>query len=548
MATVNELEQALVNADKAGDEAAAKVLAQALQDARAGQQVSPQPTDRQQFMTSWYGRLMRGLQDPVDAGAQMLVRGAAKVFPSLESEVSRVDEMVKGDAQEYEQARAAAGQSGFDLNRTLGSTALQLLALRGLPVPAAGASLGARTALGAASGAGYGAMQPVTEGDFWTEKVRQTGLGAATGAAAAPLTGALARVIRPKVPEGVQALRAAGVYPTPGQVKGGIFKSAEERLSSVPLIGDAIKAGQMGAVEELNVAAWNRALAPLGQRLPKNVTGQRAVAFVDDTIDDAYRSVIDKIGAKPIDSKLMQDLYGLRDLLGNASQDAKASFGNFIKTQVSGKLSNGRYLTGEKIKGLEEQLGRYARDMTRSNSAAERQLGQAYREAQASLREWLARVSPEQAGKLRAVNTAYANFLRPLRASGYLGVQDETFTAAQLHNAVRALDPSKHKKAFARGDALMQDLSQPAKDVLTNRVPNSGTTDRALLAYLLTNPVKGITAGATALPVSAMYTPLGRRTMAALGSRPEFAEPLAEVVRRSVPLVGPGLYGLLGQE
>ena len=184
MATVNELEQALVNADKAGDEAAAKVLAQALQDARAGQQVSPQPTDRQQFMTSWYGRLMRGLQDPVDAGAQMLVRGAAKVFPSLESEVSRVDEMVKGDAQEYEQARAAAGQSGFDLNRTLGSTALQLLALRGLPVPAAGASLGARTALGAASGAGYGAMQPVTEGDFWTETVRQTGLGAATGAAA----------------------------------------------------------------------------------------------------------------------------------------------------------------------------------------------------------------------------------------------------------------------------------------------------------------------------------------------------------------------------
>jgi hypothetical protein len=349
------------------------------------------------------------------------------------------------------------------------------------------------------------------------------------------------------VSEGVQALRRAGVFPTLGQAKGGIAKTIEEKLASIPFVGDAIVAGQKGANEQLNAAAWNRALSPLGQKLPKNVSGQDAVAHVDDVIDAAYNKVIDKIGAKPVDGKLMQDLYGLRDLLANSSQDAKASFGNFIKTQINGRLQNGRYLTGEQVKGIEEQLGRYARDMTRSNSATERQLGQAYREAQSSLRDWLTRVAPEQAKELRAVNSAYANFLRPLRASGYLGVQDETFTAAQLQNAVRALDPSKHKKAFAKGEALMQDLSGPAKNVLTNRVPNSGTTDRALLAYLVANPIKGTIGAAAAIPASVMYSAPGRQAAAMLGSRPDFAQPLADVIRQSVPFAGAGLYGLLGQ-
>jgi hypothetical protein len=126
-------------------------------------------------------------------------------------------------------------------------------------------------------------------------------------------------------------------------------------------------------------------------------------------------------------------------------------------------------------------------------------------------------------------------------------VQDETFTAAQLQNAVRALDPSKQKKAFAKGEALMQDLSGPAKDVLSNRVPNSGTPDRALLAYLLANPIKGTGAALASIPMSAMYSAPGRQAAALLGSRPDFAQPLSEVIRQSVPFTGAGLYGLLGQ-
>jgi hypothetical protein len=126
-------------------------------------------------------------------------------------------------------------------------------------------------------------------------------------------------------------------------------------------------------------------------------------------------------------------------------------------------------------------------------------------------------------------------------------VQDETFTAAQLQNAVRALDPSKHKKAFAKGEALMQDLSGPAKNVLTNRVPNSGTTDRALMAYLLANPIKGTIGAAASIPASVMYSAPGRQAAAMLGSRPDFAQPLADVIRQSVPFAGAGLYGLLGQ-
>ena len=193
-----------------------------------GRYPKPQATQWQQFLTSPGGRVLRGLKDPIDAGAQLLSRLGG------ESEASRVDDIVRKGLQEYEQARSATGQAGFDLPRTAGSIGLQALALRGLPIPAAGASLPARAGIGAASGAAYGALQPVADGDFWGEKGKQAATGAAAGAVAAPLTEALARVIKPKVSEGVQALRSAGVFPTLGQAKGGAFKTIEEKMASVP--------------------------------------------------------------------------------------------------------------------------------------------------------------------------------------------------------------------------------------------------------------------------------------------------------------------------
>ena len=43
------------------------------------------------------------------------------------------------------------------------------------------------------------------------------------------------------------------------------------------------------------------------------------------------------------------------------------------------------------------------------------------------------------------------------------------------------MDKSRNKAGFARGDAVMQDLSDPAVNVLGRSVPDSGTAGRALV-------------------------------------------------------------------
>ena len=46
------------------------------------------------------------------------------------------------------------------------------------------------------------------------------------------------------------------------------------------------------------------------------------------------------------------------------------------------------------------------------------------------------------------------------------------------------MDRSKDKSKFAKGDALMQDLSESAKTALGNKVPDSGTPYRSMVAAL----------------------------------------------------------------
>jgi hypothetical protein len=61
------------------------------------------------------------------------------------------------------------------------------------------------------------------------------------------------------------------------------------------------------------------------------------------------------------------------------------------------------------------------------------------------------------------------------------------FSPSQLAAAVRKSDKSAGKGAFAKGDALMQDLSDRAQSVMGSNVGNSGTADRALAAYVASN-------------------------------------------------------------
>ena len=92
----------------------------------------------------------------------------------------------------------------------------------------------------------------------------------------------------------------------------------------------------------------------------------------------------------------------------------------------------------------------------------------------------------------------------------------------------------------------MQDLGSAGQNVLGNKIPNSFTTDRALVAggglgaYLL-NPAIPISLGAGA----AAYSPPAQALLRGLLSRPTQAKAVAELLNQSSPMLAPGT-GLLG--
>jgi len=222
-ATMQELETALVNAHSAGDRPAAEALAAEIGRQRAMPTTAPTspapatpPTLDQKFRGSAAGGVVQAWRDPIDAGAQMLVRAATdpirKIvddfgnwladmgFPvSRSSGVEGVDRMVSENERRYQGARrVVSGQEdpGFDWAR-LGGTILNpvnLTAARLLPIKP-GMTMAAKAGTGAAAGTVGGALTPVTEmapdQSFAATKAAQTGLGAVGGAV---LTPALSKV------------------------------------------------------------------------------------------------------------------------------------------------------------------------------------------------------------------------------------------------------------------------------------------------------------------------------------------------------------------
>ena len=182
--------------------------------------------------------------------------------------------------------------------------------------------------------------------------------------------------------------------------------------------------------------------------------------------------------------------------------------------------------------------------------ADQRGLGLALRELQQSLRETLQRANPQVSQELSRINQAYAMLTRLQRAAGGAGATEGVFTPAQLSSAVRAGDRSARHGAFARGDALMQDLSDAAKGVMPGTVPDSGTAGRLFLGGLSAwvSPQAAAGLGAASIP----YLPgLNRLSAMALGRRPEFAPRIAEAVSKGfVPapfVAGPLANQVFGQ-
>ena len=307
----------------------------------------------------------------------------------------------------------------------------------------------------------------------------------------------------------MQKLLQEGVDLTPGQILGGTAKRAEDAATSIPILGDAVRSAQNRSTQSLNRAVINRALDPIGQKLPSSVpVGRQAVDHLYDAISGSYNNLLPQMTGVA-DQTLQNDFnaIGQRAIGQGAKQDVLDRFENVLNAQVKDRVINGQ-LTGQALKDAQSNLGNIGRSLASSRDADDRMLGRMVIDSHGAFNDMLARANPQFADELANTNNAFAQYARIRKAASYTGAKEGIFSAPQLSRAVQSSDKSAGKGAFARGNAPGQDLSDAANAVLPSQINDSGTAGRLMLGALTLGGLHEVHPGAVLAPLAAagLYT------------------------------------------
>lgn len=435
---------------------------------------------------------------------------------------------------EYQARLKASGVDGVDWARLGGQLTSSLPAM---VVPGANTFLGA-AGIGAATGAGMGALSPVpgVQDDYGTRAAMNAAVGGAAGAAGGLAGKAIGSVVAPRIDPNVRTLADAGVELTPGQIIGGTVRKVEDAATSMPVLGTGIANAQRRSLESFNRAVANEVLAPIGQTVPKTAQAGRAlIGQVDDAISQAYDDALSRVRPFSLDDQFMRDFGDV--LQNNTLFDKEAKyFSDFFTNKVAKEIGEGP-IDGATFQRVTSMLKKEARSFGQSIDKGQQKLGEAFRDAVEVFDDLVARTNPNVAADIKKANTAFARLIRMEGAAASAGAKEGVFTAPQLSAAVRRSDMAPRKGQFARGNALMQNLSDPANALLPSTVPDSGTGIRSLVGLGV-----GTGAGYAVDPaIAAAY-------LGATGAgRLAYSEPATRAFRALMLAQRPGLVGLMGE-
>lgn len=506
--------------------------------------VPPAPTSAKPRLDAveppnWIERQLAKLPDLVSPKTESQLRGfamgaadpsvgAAQIVANAIGQGGSVNPAIAAKEAEYQKGRKSSGREGFDATRMAGNLAITAPLIPG-SIPA---TLGGKVAQGAATGAAFGASNPVTEGDYWAEKAKQAALGSAGGALAAPVASGIARVINPNARERVGDIVSQGVRPTVGQTLGGFIGRTEEKMQSIPIIGDAIMAARQRARDQFNLATINKALAPIGEKVDE--IGQVGVKSAGDKLSAAYDAALTKLGGVKFDQQFTSDMSQLRQMAGGLTPDMANRFNRIVDDHLLGKVSPNGSMVAETLKQAESEIGKKAASFG-SQGGAQGELGDALKQVVSLIRQQVSRSSPDAAKAVRAADEGWANLVRVEGAAKAAKATEGVFTPGQLLGAVRGADTSVRDRATARGTALMQDWASKGQRVLGDRYPDSGTAGRLAMGGV------GLATGAVspAIPAALIagaltYTsPAQKLLVDAIIKRPSSAKAVAQFAREN---------------
>jgi hypothetical protein len=368
------------------------------------------------------------------------------------------------------------------------------------------------TALGAGVG---GLAQPVLEGESGTlNTIGGAAAGFAGGLLGKLLTGS--PLVKPTEP--TKRLLKEGVVPTIGQNAASSQSGAaqalgrmEEKAASMPVVGDFISGARRRALADFNKAAIQKAM-PEGSKVAR--IGAEGVDEALEAAGGAFERAYAGSKAGPSQA-LTQALQAAKDKPAvGLSNEAAKKFDRVIDRLVTQRLKPDMD-AGLIKKTIESDLGKEARNFKFSSNSDDRALGEALMAARDAVRDALQSAVGSKSAVLPGLNKAYAAGKTLEKAAERASATGGVFTPYQLQKAA--------------GSGVLRPLADDAQSVLSSRVPNSGTTDRALQALLATGQVPqtgtlGYLGGS--LLTAPMYSRLGSQFM--LGDlTPEMLQALA---------------------
>lgn len=335
---------------------------------------------------------------------------------------------------------------------------------------------GAKTVIGA------GGLSGALAGAGYAEEAEDIPASAIVGGA----IGAGGSAIAPAIPAAQQALRAAGVRLTPGQLYGGGLKTTEEALTSLPIMGAGIKQAQRKAIEQTPAFLYNRALKDIGVTIPVTMSPRAASNRAREEIRKAYENVFSgariKLDNEALDA-VQSAITTSRKRLGKEQQAAGEDLEQLVIDRLAKAADKNDTISASALKDIQSKLGSDAAAAIRANNFAR---AEAIDEVDAALLDIFAKQFPEKAGQLNKLDRAYSKYV-PLRRAASMA-DESAFTPAQALRAVRAEERRLGATGLGRleaGEARMQRPAEMLKRTMGGQLPESGTVPRLLSSMAL---------------------------------------------------------------
>ena len=355
-------------------------------------------------------------------------------------------------------------------------------------------------------------------------------------------------VVKPLVSGDARALVDQGIQPTIGQAVGGFVNTAEQKLKSLPLVGDVIRNARGRAVNEFNEKAIQTAV-PGAKGF-----GDEALTSARETLGKRYDDILDNLPNITVDKTSI--LQATRNAVDDPALALSDSSKKFVRDYVNNNLlARSGQIDGQVAKKIESDFAKaVARKAT--GDAEDRAIADAMRNVQQQWRQSLTQtaeaISPGSGTALREADASWRAFIPVDRAGAYRGNQNIAandipgkFTPNALRRSIEASDQSQFNnvtRALRGGNSpfeKLNTLTRQGERVLGDSVPDSGTAGRLMmgLGALGAGSAAGIDPaemGMGALLAAPLYSRTGSKFLMQ-GVTPVYEAAVKQLTLRGVP-------------